>query len=149
MQSTETLVAIFHQKGLKITPQRRAIFDLLNSADSHLTAEEIYQQLLPQLPDISRTTIYNTLNELVDLGELTVVEGVDGDGVRYDKRVTHHHHLFCMVCHQLMDVDHDFNGIGLSADEAAGYDIIKAQVTFYGYCPNCKKEKVLPNGRNE
>jgi len=57
----------FRQNGLKITPQRRVILELLAGDDSHPTAEQIYQRVLSIMPDVSRTTVYNTLRELSDL----------------------------------------------------------------------------------
>jgi hypothetical protein len=49
----------------------------------------------------------------------------------------HHHHLFCMRCHALIDISRDFKGLELS-QETGGYRIVKSQVTFYGYCPDCQ-----------
>jgi Fe2+ or Zn2+ uptake regulation protein len=141
MQSIEMLVELFRQKGHKITPQRRAIFELLNGDGSHPTAEEIYQRALVVMPDMSRTTVYNTLRELVELGELSPVEELSEDGVRYDTYTGDHHHLFCVRCHTLVDINREFEGLELSKGEAAGYQIVKRQVTFYGYCPKCKGSK--------
>jgi Fe2+ or Zn2+ uptake regulation protein len=138
MQSVEVLIKLFRQNGLKITPQRRVIFELLAKDGSHPTAEEIYQRVLSVMPEVSRTTIYNTLRELVTLGELTAVEDPSESGTRYDTNSSHHHHLFCMRCHALMDISRDFAGLQLPPEEAAGYRIVKSQVTFYGICPECQ-----------
>ena len=143
MQSIEMLVKLFRQKGFKITPQRRAIFELLNGDDSHPTAEEVYQHALAVMPDMSRTTVYNTLRELVELGELSPVEELSEDGLRYDTYTDDHHHLFCMRCHTLVDINREFEGLELSKGEASGYQIVKRQVTFYGYCHKCKGSKTV------
>jgi len=50
----------------------------------------------------------------------------------------HHHHLLCMRCHALIDISRDFEGLELPQKERAGYRIVKSQVTFYGYCPDCQ-----------
>ncbi|MBN1888114.1 MAG: transcriptional repressor [Thermoflexales bacterium] len=138
MQSVEALVELFRQHGFKITPQRRAIFELLSQDDSHPTAEEVYQHVSAVMPDISRTTVYNTLRELVELGEVAPVEDMSESGVHYDTYTGGHHHLFCMRCHALIDISRDFAGLELTPDESAGYQIVKQQVTFYGYCPHCR-----------
>jgi len=138
VQSPEAFVELFRQNGLRITPQRRAILELLVQDDSHPTVDGIYQRVLSIMPDVSRTTVYNTLRELVSLGELTEVEDLSEGGIRYDTNTNVHHHLFCMRCHTLIDINRDFEGLNLSPEEASGYHIVRRQVTFYGYCPNCQ-----------
>jgi Fe2+ or Zn2+ uptake regulation protein len=138
MRSVDNLIKSFRQKGLRITPQRRVIFELLAESSDHPTADEIYQRVLAVMPDVARTTVYNTLHELVALGELSAVEDVSESGTRYDTDSSHHHHLFCVRCHTLMDISRDFAGVQLSPEEAEGYQIVKSQVTFHGICPNCQ-----------
>ena len=140
LQSVDVLVEQFRKEGRKITPQRRAIFEALLRDESHPTAEEIYQRVWSVMPDISRTTVYNTLHELVAVGALVEVEDLSEGGTRYDTRGSQHHHLFCLTCHTLVDIDRDFDRLELSGGETAGYRIVRHQVTFYGYCPNCQEE---------
>ena len=140
MQSADALVRLFRQQGLRITPQRRAIFELLANDGSHPTAEEIFQRVSSRMPDISRTTVYNTIRELVALGELVEVEDRSQAATRYDTRAGIHHHLFCLGCHALIDIAHDFEGLNLSTEEASGYQVVRRQVTFYGYCPACQRD---------
>jgi Fe2+ or Zn2+ uptake regulation protein len=138
LNSLESLVELFREEGLKITPQRRVIFGTLIQDDSHPTAEDIYQRVLSVMPDISRTTVYNTLRELVALGELVEVEDLTKGGTRYDTNGDQHHHLCCTRCHTLADIDRRFEGLELPSDEAKGYQILRRQVTFYGYCTSCQ-----------
>ena len=142
-ESVDALVEQFRREGRKITPQRRAIFEALIRDVSHPTAEEIYQRVQSVMPDMSRTTVYNTLHELVAVGALIEVADLSGGGARYDTSTSQHHHLFCLGCHTLVDIDRDFQRLELPANEAAGYHIVRRQVTFYGYCPNCQEK---PNG---
>jgi Fe2+ or Zn2+ uptake regulation protein len=139
MRSVDALIELFRQNGLKITPQRRVIFELLAEDESHPTADTIYQRVLPVMPEVSRTTVYNTLHELVALDELTAVEGLNESGTRYDTNSTHHHHLYCVRCHALMDISQDLAGVELPPEETAGYRIVRSQVTFYGICPECQE----------
>jgi Fe2+ or Zn2+ uptake regulation protein len=140
VHSVEVFVTLFRQQGYKITPQRRAIFEALIQDHSHPTAEDIYQRVLAVLPDISRTTVYNTLRELVELGELLEVENPSEGGTRYDTNADQHHHLLCLRCHRLVDLNRDFDGLDLAPADAAGYRLIRHQVTFYGYCPQCQQQ---------
>lgn len=138
MKSVDVLLGLFRQNGLRITPQRRVILELLAEDETHPTADELYQRVLSLMPDVSRTTVYNTLRELVALGELTVVEDLREGGTRYDTKNYHHHHLYCMRCHALIDIIQDFPSMELRPEDAAGYQIVKSRVTFYGICPDCQ-----------
>lgn len=143
MKPLEPLLDQFRDNGLKITPQRRVILDLLAGDDSHPTAEQVYQRVLEVMPDISRTTVYNTLRELSDMGELTPVQDLSDGGLRYDTNNEAHHHLYCVKCHTLIDVNRDFEGVHLSPGETSGYRILSRQVTFYGICPDCQTEGLV------
>ena len=138
MKSLARLLEQLRHNGLKITPQRRAILELLVDDDSHPTADRIYQRVLSVMPEVSRTTVYNTIRELVDLGELTPVQGLGENGQRYDTNSDMHHHLYCVACHALIDVDRDFGALDLTPEERSGYQILCHQVTFYGLCPDCR-----------
>ncbi len=138
MRDIEELIELLRQNGYKITPQRRVILELLVQDDSHPTVEQIYQRVLLTMPDISRTTVYNTFRELSDLGELVPVHDLSEGGQRYDTNHEPHHHLYCVQCHRLVDIDHNFEGLDLAPDETSGYHILSRQVTFYGICPACQ-----------
>jgi Fur family peroxide stress response transcriptional regulator len=140
VKSLETLLEQFRQNGLKITPQRRVILELLINDDSHPTAEQVYQRVLSVMPDVSRTTVYNTFRELSDLGELVPVHDLSEGGQRYDTNNENHHHLYCVRCHTLIDIDRDFEGLSLAPEETSGYRILSRQVTFYGICPDCQAQ---------
>ncbi len=139
MQSLETLLELFRQEGKKITPQRRVILELLVQDERHLTIDALYQRVLAVMPDVSRTTIYNTLHDLIDLGVVAQVQDLSEGGGRYDTNARPHHHLFCTRCHALIDIEREFAGVALAAEEAAGYRIERHQVTFYGLCPDCQQ----------
>jgi len=91
------------------------------------------------MPDVSQTTVYNTLRELMAIGELAPVENLSESGARFDTNTSNHHHLFCMHCHTLVDIEREFPDIELTFEEARGYQIVKNQVTFYGVCQECQK----------
>ncbi len=138
MKSAEHLTRIFRQHGLRITPQRRLIFEILSDDASHPSVETIYQRVLQVMPDVSQATVYNTLHELVALGELAEVTGTAEKSQRYDTKTIHHHHLYCTRCHQIIDIEGDFGGLALPDEKAAGFKIENSQVTFYGVCPDCQ-----------
>jgi Fe2+ or Zn2+ uptake regulation protein len=139
LKSPEAIIQLFSQRGLKITPQRRLIFELLAEDRSHLTAEELYQLVIARMPDVSLTTVYNTLHELVDLGELAPMENLSESGACFDTNTRSLHHLFCRHCHTLVDVERDFPDIELTPEEAKGFQVFKNQIPFYGLCKDCHK----------
>ncbi|MFC2031337.1 Fur family transcriptional regulator [Chloroflexota bacterium] len=137
MQSVASTVEIFRRKGSKITPQRRAVFRALLGTHGHPTVEEVYRIVVSDQPDISRTTVYNTMHELVALGELVEMDYGEGK-TRYDVDIRPHHHLHCITCHALVDIHQDFAGLELAPEEAAGFSIVARRVSFDGYCPRCQ-----------
>ncbi len=139
--SLDMLIELLRQSGRKVTPQRRAILEQLVQDDTHPTAEEIYQRIAQTMPDVSRATVYNTLHELVALGALNEVQDLSENRLRYDTHTDIHHHLFCTRCHALVDIHREFERLQLTPEEAAGYQILKHQVTFYGLCPECQKRE--------
>lgn len=88
-------------KGLKVTPQRVAVYEAL-STTYHPTAEEIYRKVQEKLPGLSFTTIYNILDVLVtkDLAHRVKTET---DIMRYDAVTDHHHHLYCASSDRVED----------------------------------------------
>ncbi len=139
MRSVDELVQLFRNKGLRMTPQRRLIFTLLADDTSHPTADELYRRAIEIMPDLSRMTVYSTLAELVSLGELTETETDLDRSVRYDTNVGIHHHLLCVRCRALVDLPDEKVGVSISTTEDLGYQILRQQVTLYGYCPRCQQ----------
>ncbi len=137
MQSVASTVEVFRRKGFKITPQRRAVFRALLDSHGHPTVEEVYQSVVSEQPDISRTTVYNTIHELVALGELVEIHQGEGK-TRYDVDVRPHHHLHCLACHMLVDIHQDLYGLDLAPEDTAGFSIVALRVTFDGYCSHCQ-----------
>lgn len=121
-----------------MTPQRRVVAEVLNGEHVHLSAEAIHAAAQEKLPEISLATVYNTLNELVAMGE--VLEVAAGAGPkRYDPNVTtSHHHLVCTSCGALRDVfslPDEFDR--LSNDDLHGFVLTGVEITFQGLCPSC------------
>lgn len=88
---------------MRITPQRIMILRELLGNRNHPTAEEIYRAVCRIYPNISLATVYNTLNMLVELGEIREVAGFDGHK-RFDPNLHPHDHAICEVCGRMFDV---------------------------------------------
>lgn len=138
MHSTQEVLQLLRQRGLKVTPQRRMIVERLQANHAHPDADDVYRQVAASMPDVSRTTVYNTLRELVDLGQVIPVEDSGQGGMRYDTNPVPHHHLLCIQCRRIVDIPRQFDGLKLTSGERAGFRVVRGQVTFYGYCPECQ-----------
>ena len=133
------LVQRLRDRGWRLTAQRRVVAEVLAGDHIHLTADAVYSRAQQLLPEISLATVYNTLNELVDMGE--VLEISTGDGPkRYDPNATEaHHHLYCVGCGLLRDVNpHGAEGLALPAGEEHGFELLDVDIVFRGRCPSCR-----------
>jgi Fur family transcriptional regulator, stress-responsive regulator len=123
----------------RITPQRRVIAQALEGDHVHLTAEEVLGTARGRLPEVSLATVYNTLNELVAMGEVQQVDAGPGP-TRYDPNVEQpHHHLVCLRCGELHDVyPVGEDSIELPRSQRFGYQLVSRDVLFQGYCSRCR-----------
>ncbi|MFH8786179.1 Fur family transcriptional regulator [Streptomyces roseoverticillatus] len=125
-------------RGWRLTSQRRVVAEVLDGDHVHYTADEVHAKAAELLPEISRATVYNTLGELVSLGEIMEVS-TDGRAKRYDPNAHHaHQHLVCSQCGTIRDV-HPTGDLlaGLPAEERFGFQVAAVEVTYRGLCPGC------------
>lgn len=125
-------------RGWRLTAQRRIIAEVLDGEHVHYTADEVHALATERLPEISRASVYNTLGELVALGEVIEVT-TDGRAKRYDPNVGEaHQHLVCSGCGAIRDVRLSADPLGaLPEAERFGFTVSEAAVTYYGRCPDC------------
>jgi Fe2+ or Zn2+ uptake regulation protein len=129
------LVDRLRDRGWRLTAQRRVIAEALAGDHVHLAADEVYDRARAALPEVSLATVYNTLNELVALGEVAEITHTDGRK-RYDPNTAErHHHLVCTACGRMLDVTTDEPQ--LADAERHGFAVDEVEVTFRGRCPDC------------
>lgn len=135
--------------GYRLTVPRQAILDVLSNTKEHLSAEDIYLQVHKVYPAIGLTTVYRTLELLVQTGMVLKFDFGDGRA-RYElsegpKGIGHHHHLVCTKCRRIIDyqefVDEEKELLrktekGLS--EKYHFQITHHVIQFYGLCSHCK-----------
>lgn len=137
-------------KSYKLTPQREAtVRVLLENEEDHLSAEDVYLLVKDKAPEIGLATVYRTL-EL--LSELKVVDKINfGDGVsRYDLRregAAHfHHHLVCIECGAVDEIQEDLLGdVEKDVEKRWHFKIKDHRLTFHGICHRCLEKKENPN----
>jgi Fur family ferric uptake transcriptional regulator len=122
----------------RLTPQRRAVATVLDGEHVHLTAEQVLAGARRIVPELSQATVYNTLNELVAMGEVNEVR-VRGTASQYDPNVgDDHHHLVCRSCGMVYDVHPaGLGSLVLARNERHGFSVDQLEVTFRGVCSLC------------
>lgn len=100
--SKERIISTLVKCGLKITPQRVAVFDALTNLSNHPTAENIIDYIKINHPNISTGTVYKTLDTFVSCGIIKKVK-TDRDIMRYDSVISRHHHLYCTESDRIED----------------------------------------------
>jgi Fe2+ or Zn2+ uptake regulation protein len=142
MRTVPELTERFREQGLRVTPQRQAIFRLLHGNASHPTVESLYEDARADMPTISLKTVYQTVHDLETMGEVALIHLGTGS-VRVDPNVEHaHHHLICTVCGRVRDVLVDVRGLRLPARERSGFTIADVEVHFRGVCEDCATKHV-------
>lgn len=134
-----------HESGFKLTPQREAtLLVLLENEKDHMSAEEIYFLVKQKSPEIGLATVYRTLEILTDLKVIDKVSFNDGLA-RYDLRkegAKHfHHHLLCLECGNIEEVEEDLLGEVEEIIEQRYHFVVKDhRLTFHGICRECQKK---------
>lgn len=131
------LTELFRARGLKVTPQRQAIFRVLHGEVTHPTAEWVYEAVSDSMPTISLRTVYQTLNDLAAMGEVQALDLGTGSA-RFDPNLDAHHHLVCEHCGRVVDVYADASAVRVPNPQRHGFTITTTEVVFRGICPECK-----------
>lgn len=138
MKSPAELADAFRARGLKVTPQRECIFTVLHGSEVHPTAEAVYAVARDRMPTMSLKTVYQTLNDLAELGAISVLD-VGTGSARFDPNVeTVHHHLVCRSCGKVRDLATDLPGVSVSRRATKGFVVDSAEVVFRGLCDECR-----------
>lgn len=132
--------------GIRVTPQRRAIFHAVAAVDDHPSVETIRDRLRATMPNLSLDTVYRTLALFEDLGLLRRV-GIACDRARFDANTERHHHFVCTACGRIEDViDPRLNRIKPPEAAAAFGAIDSMQVEMRGVCHQCAAAQATGGG---
>ena len=122
------------------TIQRRKILLAVQKLEGHATAEELYERLHVEMPEISLSTVYRNLKTLADEGLVSVTdlgnglefEAVEGPGP---------HHLVCLNCKKVIPLDHAYVDPFFRRIEQQGFKLVTSHLALYGYCADCQPEE--------
>jgi Fe2+ or Zn2+ uptake regulation protein len=137
MKTVSELTELFRARGLRVTPQRQAIFGLLQGDSGHPTVESLYDRARTDMPTMSLKTVYQTVHDLAALGELNVLDLGTG-ALRVDPNVEDdHHHLVCTSCGLVRDLPVEFDTLRMPARYRRDFTVDDVQVIFRGRCDSC------------
>jgi Fur family transcriptional regulator, ferric uptake regulator len=140
----------FKGHGYSITVPRKAIIDVLHKTERHLSAEDIYLEVNKLYEQIGLTTVYRTLELLIEMGLIFKFDFGDGRA-RYelveDQKGDHHHHLVCTQFKRVIDYSEfiademEFlNRAEKGLSKKYDFDIENHIIQFYGVCDKCRKK---------
>jgi Fur family peroxide stress response transcriptional regulator len=124
--------------GLRLTPQRQQVYDVLVQKRDHPTAEEVFIRAKKAMPDISHATVYNCLDALVKSGlarQVTVERGA----ARFCPNMMEHGHFHCRECGTIYDVKFPAELSGLVLPH--GFQPQYNEFIIHGICAACAEEK--------
>lgn len=133
------------EKGYKLTPQRRAILDIIiKNEGQHLTTEEIYDKVKMDCPEIGLATVYRTVQLLEELGVISKLDLNDGCGryeLVHEDENHRHHHLICTKCGSVIEVQGDLlEVLEHNIEQKYNFKVMDHSVKFFGLCSECIKK---------
>ena len=121
------------------TIQRSLVFEAVNKLQSHATADEIYEKVVTEHPNVSRATVYRNLKLLSETGYIRKIE-IPGGADRFDHLCHDHCHVKCEKCGRVFDVDMEYiTGIEKNIKDDRGFKFTGYDILFRGVCPDCQK----------
>lgn len=119
-----------------MTKYAKKILEIVESSRSHLTAEQVFEQLRETYPSVVLATVYNNLNRLWEEDRIRKIS-VEGMPDRYD-RIVRHDHLVCRKCGRLLDVD--LGDLTEQLEKKAGISILSYDLKLVFLCEACRKK---------
>lgn len=128
---------LLQSSDLKTTKRRLAILFILESSSEPLTADEIYSQVVKEVP-MSLSTAYRCLNTLTEKGILLKNASADGKAYYQIRSQTHKHQLVCTLCSKVVPIEHcPLTNLEEKLMEQTGFAITGHSLEFSGICPKC------------
>lgn len=128
----------FRERGLRWTPQRRTVIEVLAEADGHVTGAELVERCRARDASTIPSTVYRTLDVLEDLGLVRHGHGADGREEFHVLPRREHAHLYCSACGATSEIGEEAGAAIVQAfREADGFELDLGHVTLVGRCAGC------------
>ena len=138
MSHCQTLIGDLRRQGYRMTPQREMIIEAIAHTSGHLTAEEIFDQVMQRIRSVNLATVYRTLDLLVARGLASRADLLDGRVVYATFRHGPHIHLVCRQCGAVINADHALIApLGDSIQNSCNFSVDLNHVTLTGLCNDC------------
>ncbi len=134
----EDIGAYLKSHDIKPSFQRMKIFEYLITHRNHPTVEMIYKSLVKEIPTLSKTTVYNTLNLFVEK-KIAIVIVIEENETRYDADMEIHGHFKCEECSAVYDIDVEADKIEIKSLD--NFQINEHHLYFKGICDKCLEKK--------
>ena len=139
--SWETVDSLLRQRGLRWTPQRQAVIEVLAASDGHVTGAELVERCRARDATTTPSTVYRTLDVLEQLGLVRHGHGADGREEFHVLPATEHGHLYCRRCGSEADLAADDPAVRTALDAFAAerdFEIDVSHLTLIGRCAACR-----------
>ncbi len=139
MENLDRIRSVFHKRGLKCTPQRLAVLDVLLNTQTHLSINEIHCQVKQELPDMGLATVYRTLEILVDLELAAKVHLENGCHSYTAATGGHRHPILCTDCNRLIEfAGCPIDEISEKLTTETGFLVNDHFLQIFGKCKECQ-----------
>lgn len=137
MNGINELKEYLEHKNVKPSYPRLKVLEYLVEYRNHPTADQIYSELIKEMPTLSKTTVYNTLKLFVE-GNVAIPLNIDSNETHYDAAVREHGHFKCEKCEKIYDFEIDIDKVYEKGLE--GFEINSKDIYYRGICPKCLKQ---------
>ena len=128
------------ERGLRWTPQRRLLVDVLARTDGHITGAELVERCREQDSEVTPSTVYRTLDVLEDIGLIRHAHGLDGREEFHVRPVREHGHMHCSVCHRAWEIGaDDVSELAADLEASRGFRMDLGHLSVVGVCRDCQE----------
>ncbi|NPA67920.1 MAG: transcriptional repressor [Chlorobi bacterium] len=138
MDTIQNITLKLTEHNIKPSLQRIKIYEYISKNLIHPAVDTIYEELIKEIPTLSKTTVYNTL-KLFEKQNLIRSVNIDETEIRYDARKDTHGHFICTECGKIFDFNYNYNKIKINGLKE--FEITQQNFNIKGICPECKNNK--------
>lgn len=137
--NAEKITGYLQSQGIKPSHHRIQIYRYLMEKRNHPNVDMVFQELVKEIPTLSKTTVYNTMNLFLEKGAAIPIMIAENE-MRYDADTSLHGHFLCGQCHNIYDLH--MKGVGADFEGLDEFEIDESHVYFKGTCPACLAKRV-------
>jgi Fur family ferric uptake transcriptional regulator len=141
MEQRRDIAGELSRRGYRMTPQRMMILSIIEGSDTHISAEEIYAQVVAMYPRVNISTVYRTLELLKEQGLIYEIDLGGGRVGYHPEDKGHHHHLICRKCNTVVDINESvLFSVKAILLQAFNFDADLKHLAISGLCEKCRNE---------